>query len=123
MTTLRDLIQDDDHFHSALAIFKVGVDQGEKPTEALRKAMLYFAMLHEPGPNQAESWSHDQRIANNNRLFRDEVVPSLVPTDGAILISFDRSGKGLLTYMSNCVREDCAKMLRELLEIFERSAS
>lgn len=121
MSTLLALIQDDDHFHDALAIFKVAVDKGEKPVEALRKAMLYFAMLHEPGPAAVDRWSHDQRIANNNRLFRDEVVPSLAKSDGAILISFDRSGDGLLTYISNCERSDCAAMLRKLGKHLETS--
>ena len=125
LPTLKSLIQDDDVLFEALGVFKVGVDLGDKPTEAFRKAMATVAMRAEglPLTKPQPLRSHDERVALANTLMRERVAPALPAKEGAILMLFETGNvNGLLTYISNCQREDCRTMLRKLLAKWDEDA-
>lgn len=122
---LRRVLNDDHVVMDAIAMFKVGMDRGDKPIEAFRKAMVAMVMIAEgiiPPSPRAKIGSHDERVALANGLMRKAIAPSLPPGEGALLLVFETERRGLLTYISNCERDGCRSVLRELLAKWDSDA-
>lgn len=68
------------------------------------------------------TYSHDQRIAATNLIFRELVMPNLAQGEGAVLMTFAIGKPGILTYIGSCERQSMREVLTELLAKWQREA-
>lgn len=123
---LKALIMDDDLLWNALAVFKVGVQKGDQPVEAFRRAMAVLVAtaeglpLEDPKPLR----SHDERVALANGLMRDHIDPATRPIgEGALLLVFPTGRAGVTTYIANAEKKGCRALLRDLLARWDAEAA